>query len=42
MATPYTDIYERAIFKFQDNTLFRFTDEEKEQILENYLTSAIV
>ena len=42
MATPYTDIYERAIFKFQDNTLFQFTNEEKEQILEKYLTSAIV
>lgn len=42
MATPFTDIYERAIFKFADRNLLKLTDEEKEQVLEKYLLSSQV
>lgn len=40
LATPFTDIYERAIFKFSDRSLLELTDEEREQVLEKYLFSA--
>ena len=40
MATPYTDIYERAVFRFSDTSLLQLTDEDKENILEKYLYSA--
>ena len=42
MATPYSAIYERAIYKFADTSLLKLTDEEKESILEQYLISAVV
>ena len=42
MATPFADIYERAIFKFADRNLLKLTDDEKEQVLEKYLFSAQV
>lgn len=40
MATPFTDIYERAIFKFSDRGLLQLTDEDKESVLQKYLFSA--
>lgn len=40
MATPYSDVYERAVFRFSDASLLQLTDEDKESILEKYLNSA--
>lgn len=40
MATPYTSIYERAVFRFGDASLFQLTDEDREAVLEKYLKSA--
>lgn len=40
MATPFSEIYERAIFKFADRNLFKLTDDEKEAVLEKYLLSS--
>ena len=40
MATPFSEIYERAIFKFADRNLLKLTDDEKEAVLEKYLLSS--
>lgn len=40
MATPFSEIYERAIFKFADRNLLKLTDEEREKVLEKFLLSA--
>lgn len=42
MATPFSEIYERAIFKFADRNLLKLTDDEKEAVLEKYLLSSQV
>ena len=40
MATPFSEIYERAIFKFADRNLLKLTGDEKEAVLEKYLLSS--
>ena len=40
MATPFTDIYARAIFRFSDYDFLNHDIETREHILEKYLMSA--
>lgn len=40
MATPYTDIYERAIFRFADYDFLQKDFQAREDVLERYLISA--
>ena len=40
MATPFTDIYARAIFRFADYEFLRQDIETREGVLEKYLISA--
>lgn len=40
MATPYTDIYTRAIFRFADYDFLQKDFDAREDVLENYLISA--
>lgn len=40
MATPYSEIYKRAIFRFKDYGFLKLDNETKEDILEMYLTSS--
>ena len=40
MATPFTDIYERAIFRFADYEFLKQDIETREGVLEKYLLSA--
>ena len=42
MPTKFTDIYERAVFKFTDYSFLGATDANKEALLQKYLLSAIV
>ncbi len=42
MATLFSDIYERAIFRFADSTILQKDIETRDDILENYLISARV
>lgn len=41
MPTPFTKIYERAVFKFTDYTFLNTTTEVKEEVLFQYLLSSI-
>lgn len=41
MATPYSSIYERALFRLSDTKLARASDMEREYILERHLDAAI-
>ena len=41
MATPYSSIYERALFRLSDTKLARLNDADKEYILERHMKSAI-
>lgn len=40
MATPFTDIYARAIFRFADYDVLNMMIQDREDVLENYLFSA--
>lgn len=40
MATPFTDIYDRAIFRFADYEFLKQDIETREGVLEKYLISA--
>lgn len=40
MATPFTDIYDRAIFRFADYEFLKQDIETRESVLEKYLISA--
>ena len=40
MATPFTDIYARAIFRFADYEFLKQDIETREGVLEKYLISA--
>ena len=40
MSTPFSDIYNRAMFKFSDYEFLKLTDVDKEYILESFLKSA--
>lgn len=40
MATPFKDIYSRAMFRFQDYDILRFDEYDREQILKKYLKMA--
>lgn len=42
MPTKFTDIYDRAIFKFTDYTFLNIISDFKEAVLQNYLLSAVV
>lgn len=42
MATHFSNIHERAIFKFQDYKILRLPKKIREEILDKYLVSAIV
>ena len=41
MATTFMDIYKRAIFRFQDYDFMRLDIQDREDILDRYLLSAI-
>lgn len=40
MATPFSKIYDRAVFRFSDYDFLKFTEEDYESILEKYLKMA--
>lgn len=40
MATPFSEIYERAILKFSDYEFLKLPESEREYILEKYLMGA--
>lgn len=40
MATPFTDIYDRAIFRFADYDFLKKDFQSREDVLERYLISA--
>lgn len=40
MATPFSEIYERAVLKFSDYDFLKLSESEREYILEKYLMSA--
>lgn len=42
MATPFSDIYTRALFKFQNYDFLKYTDEVKEIKMFNHLLASIV
>lgn len=42
MATHFSEIHSRAIFKFQDTKIMRLSENVREEILDQYLLSAIV
>lgn len=42
MPTKFTDIYDRAIFKFTDYTFLTIISDFKEAVLQNYLLSSVV
>lgn len=42
MATPFSDIYSRALFKFQNYDLLKYSNETKEIKLFNHLLASIV
>lgn len=41
MGTPYSDIYDRAIFRVSDVRMARLNDEDKKFVLRKYMDSAI-
>lgn len=41
MATPYSNIYARAMFRLRDTKLARLNDADKEYVLRQYMMSAI-
>lgn len=41
MPTKFTDIYDRAVFRFSDYSFLGASDENKDALLEKYLLSAI-
>lgn len=40
MATPFSDIYERALYKFSDTDFLKYTDALKESTMRHFLYSA--
>lgn len=40
MATPFTAIYDRAVYRISDSTLLKMSAEDAESVLEKYLFSA--
>lgn len=40
MATKFTDIYNKAIFRFSDYSFLNFNPEERDEILKSFLLSA--
>ena len=40
MSTPFSEIYNRAMFKFSDYEFLKLTDVDKEHIMESFLKSA--
>ena len=40
MATPYSEIYERALYRFSDTDFLQYEDGVKESIMRHYLYSA--
>lgn len=41
MATPFHDVYSRALFRLRDTNLARLNDADKEYMLHQYMLSAI-
>lgn len=41
MATPYSDVYERALFKVKDIKLAELCESQRRYVLKNFLYSAI-
>jgi len=40
MATPFSDIYDRALYKFSDTDFLKYTDDLKESTMRHFLYSA--
>lgn len=40
MATPFSDIYDRALYKFSDTDFLKYTDTLKESTMRHFLYSA--
>lgn len=40
MATPFSDIYERALYRFSDTDFLKYTDTLKESTMRHFLYSA--
>ena len=40
MATPFSDIYDRALYKFSDTDFLKYTDALKESTMRHFLYSA--